>query len=164
MLSETLEARCFDLMKQATTMTLATSADDVPWATDVYFVNVGFDLCFVSSTNSRHCANLKQNPVCAATVHAQASDWKTIRGLQFEGRAEHSAAAGVLGLLVPYFEKFPFARAVYVGLAEGAGVSKLAVYKLETGTVFYIDNARGFGSKFSCRVADGRPIEAFARI
>lgn len=152
------------LLRSATTLTLATCADNVPWAADVYFANVGFDLWFVSSTDSRHCTNLKQNASCAATVHAEASDWTKIKGLQFEGRAFRCMGTDSIKLLIPYFEKFPFAKAIFIGLSERAGVSKMAVYKFVTDRVFYIDNSLGFGSKYSCKVSDGRRIEEFRKL
>ena len=163
MTNDDLEARRLDLMTKTTTMTLATSADNRPWATDVYFVNVGYDLWFVSSSNSRHSANLKANPRCAATIHAPARDWTEIRGLQFEGTAARSPATDTMRLLVPYFEKFPFARAIYAGLSSGSGVTRMLVYRVATGRVWHIDNSLGFGSKTTCAIDGGEPVGEFEK-
>jgi uncharacterized protein YhbP (UPF0306 family) len=143
---------------------LATCADDRPWATDVYFVSVGYDLWFVSSSNSRHSANLKRNPRCAATIHAPARDWTEIRGLQFEGTAAGAPATDTMRLLVPYFEKFPFARAIHAGLRSGTGVTRMVVYKFATARAWSIDNSLGFGSKTTCAIDGGRPVEGFRKV
>ena len=158
-----LEARCLDLLTGATTMTLASCADNVPWATDVYFVSVGFDLWFVSSANSRHSANLKENPACSATVHVSARDWKAIRGLQFAGKAVQASATDALGLLGPYFKKFPFAEAVAAGLNARTRASALAVYRIAVERVWYIDNSLGFGTKYTAEVDGGR-VGAFHEV
>ncbi|RBP05048.1 hypothetical protein DFR50_13733 [Roseiarcus fermentans] len=162
--NDDLEARRLDLMTRSTTMTLATCADDRPWATDVYFVSVGFDLWFVSSSNSRHSANLKRNPRCAATIHAPARDWTEIRGLQFEGTASRAPATDTMRLLVPYFQKFPFAEAIFAGLSSGSGLARMAVYRFAADRVWYIDNSLGFGSKYTCAIDGGNRVGAFGKI
>ncbi len=87
MTSEEFEAATGALLRDVAPMTLATCADNVPWASDVYFASSGFDLVFFSSLDSRHCCNLVANPVCAASVHAPVATWRDIRGLQMEGVA-----------------------------------------------------------------------------
>ena len=164
MSNDDLEARCLDLMAGATTMTLATSADDRPWAADIYFVSVGFDLVFVSLPNSRHPANLGRNPCCAATIHAPAGDWTEIRGLQFEGTAAGAPATDTDRLLAPYSEKFSFAKAAFAGLNARPGGARMAVYRFATARVWYIDNSLGYGSKFTCAVEGGRRAGDFRAI
>ncbi|TBR26906.1 MAG: hypothetical protein EPO10_20850, partial [Reyranella sp.] len=95
MTSEEFEAATGALLREVAPMTLATCADNVPWASDVYFASSGFDLVFFSSLDSRHCRNLVINPVCAASVHAPVATWRDIRGLQMEGVAglAHTIAA-----------------------------------------------------------------------
>jgi hypothetical protein len=46
MQADDTESRVLALMRDITTMTLATSSKDVPWATDVYYANIGYDLLF----------------------------------------------------------------------------------------------------------------------
>ena len=72
-------------LRQHHVMTLATQGADGPWAAAVFYAEDGDDLVFVSSPNSRHCHDLAQEPRCAAAIHADAADWRSIQGIQLEG-------------------------------------------------------------------------------
>lgn len=95
---------------------------------------------------------------------AQEGNQKEIRGLQFSGRAGRSPVRESIGLLGPYFRKFPFAEAVYACLAARTGPVSLVVYRVATERVWYIDNALGFGSKFTARIESGARVGEFESI
>ena len=69
-------------------MTLATSAGDLPWAATVFYASDGLRLYFFSAPESRHCQNLAANGRVAVTVQEDYQDWRKIKGIQLEGRAE----------------------------------------------------------------------------
>jgi len=139
-------------------MTLATSVDGIPWATDVYFAADGYELVFFSSPASRHCRNLKANPACAATVHPPAASWREIKGLQMEGTAESvTGVEATAHAFLVYFAKFPFARDLMsnpLEMAKKALNVKAHVFRPER--IHYLDNALGFGTRFSLRLESGK--------
>ena len=53
----------------------------------VFYASEGFDLYFLSSPSTRHCADLSGNPRVAATIQEDYADWSQIRGVQLEGVA-----------------------------------------------------------------------------
>ncbi|WP_300159506.1 pyridoxamine 5'-phosphate oxidase family protein [Solidesulfovibrio sp.] len=151
-----------ELLDAVPAMTLATCApgpDGAPWATDVYFAPHGWELVFFSSPASRHCRNLAAAPACAATVHPQASSWRDIRGLQMEGRAGPvTGLAAKAAATAAYLAKFPFVKDLLTAPGETAGkLAKVSAHVFVPERIRYIDNSLGFGTRFSLRLADGRP-------
>ena len=160
MTPEAFEAAAGALFRDIAPMTLATCADNVPWASDVYFAASGFDLIFFSSSDSRHCGNLAVNPACAVTVHAPAPTWRDIRGLQMEGRAGRVEAVGEKArALATYLHKFPFARDL-MGDPVGAArtVFRAHPHVFRPTRIRYLDNRLGIGARFAITIADGKPI------
>ncbi|MBS0517237.1 MAG: pyridoxamine 5'-phosphate oxidase family protein [Proteobacteria bacterium] len=160
MTPEEFEAAAGALFKEVAPMTLATCADNVPWASDVYFAASGFDLVFFSSLDSRHCRNLAANPACAVTVHAPVATWRDIRGLQMEGMAGLAETVGDKArALATYLEKFPFARDL---MANPVGAVRTAfrahAHVFRPTRIRYLDNRLGIGARFSIAVADGKPV------
>lgn len=159
MTPEEFEAAVSLILHEVTTMTLATCAGGVPWATDVYFSPDGFDLVFFSSPNSRHCRNLAVNPAGAVTIHPAAASWREIRGLQMEGEA--GPVAGNLAMaraLAAYVAKFPFARELLAAPTEAARFfAKASAHVFRPRRIRYLDNALGLGTRFSLLLANGKP-------
>jgi len=156
---EEFEEAVFRILAEVATMTLATCAEGVPWATDVYFSPDGYDLVFFSSPTSRHCRNLAFNPACAVTIHPLATTWQEIRGLQLAGVcAPASSPAGKIQAGVVYFKKFPFARAL---LAPPAGAvtlfAKASAHVFRPSYIRLVDNRQGLGVRFSIRLENGKP-------
>jgi uncharacterized protein YhbP (UPF0306 family) len=157
--SQAFTAAVTRLFREVAAMTLATCADGTPWATDVYFAPMDWELVFFSSPASRHCRNLAANPACAAAAHAPAAAWRDIRGVQMEGEAAPVEGALVTSrALLAYFEKFPFARALleHSGATAGRLVSARA-HRFRPHAIRYLDNSLGLGTRFTVRFADGRP-------
>ena len=72
-------------------MTLATTGPAGPWAAAVFYASDGLTLYFVSAPTSRHSLEIEAGGVVAATIHAECSDWREIRGIQLEGSANRLA-------------------------------------------------------------------------
>lgn len=75
-------------LKEHYTMTIATARDETPWAASVFYASDGFTLYFLSDPDSRHSMDIAQNPVVAITVNEDYHDWRKIKGIQMEGKAE----------------------------------------------------------------------------
>jgi uncharacterized protein YhbP (UPF0306 family) len=136
-----------EYLSQHHVMTLATQGADGPWAAAVFYVRDGDDLMFLSSPASRHCRDLALQPRCAATIQAEASDWRSIRGIQIEGRVGELEGVERERAQRLYAERFPFIRP---GAAPAAIVSALARvhwYRLRISRLFFIDNTRAFGRR-----------------
>ncbi len=71
-------------------MTIASCSGDkdVPWAAAVFYASDGLDLYFFSNPRSRHGVNMAANAEVSAAIHEDYSNWREIRGIQLEGRAE----------------------------------------------------------------------------
>lgn len=158
MTPEDFEKAVTDILESVPVMTLATCSNGSPWATDVYFARTGYGLVFYSSPGSRHCRNLAANPGCAATVHPAASTWRDIRGLQMEGEARPiTQLAEKLRSTATYLAKFPFAQALMSDPSEVArSMAKVAIHLFLPSRIHYLDNALGFGSRFTMSVKDGQ--------
>ena len=57
-----LHQRVLAYLGEHRVMTLATQGRDGPWAAAVFYASEGFDLYFLSSPSTRHCADLSGNP------------------------------------------------------------------------------------------------------
>ncbi len=118
-----------------------------------------FKLFFLSESGSRHADNIIRNPRVAATVHAQAWDWREIKGLQLEGecnkvdnKRERAAA------LVRYTQKFGFLRTL--ASTGGTGILSKAidrhlVFQIEPYWFRWLDNSESFGFKQEWSLRDG---------
>lgn len=148
-------------------MTLATAKDESPWAASVFYANDGFTLYFLSDPESRHSKDIAGNPVVAVTVNEDYHDWRKIKGIQIEGKAELVNSEDEMAKAVAtYVEKYPF-TAAYLKLMSSpfpsiAGyLEKLLnrlpfipglpttftarFYKITPAKVRFIDNEKSFG-------------------
>jgi len=145
-LRETIEA----YLAEHHAMTLATCSGDVPWATSVFYAHAGFVLYFVSSSTSRHARNIAENPQVAAAINQDYDDWRVIRGVQLEGRAERVGPLEFPKVFALYCRKFPSVKGM---LTEG-GMFRIAeklvsahFYKVTPTRIHYLDNRVAFGRR-----------------
>jgi hypothetical protein len=148
------------LLGEETTLSLATTGADgqACVAPLFYIVDENLSLYWLSSESSLHSLNLARTPRAAATVYRSVENWKQIRGVQLRGTVskvtepEHRAA-----LLKSYCERFKLGRVLRMAIRLST------LYSFQPDFIRYIDNARGFGSKFELtRRQDGwsltRPV------
>lgn len=148
-----------DLIQQATTMTIATRSPHSAWAAPVYYAYCRGRFYFFSSPSSRHIREAEAAGGSAAcSIHAHASSWKEIRGLQMEGEI-----APVSGLfegaeaVAAYLKRFPFTTEFFKGKAlpdvtafsERFGVR---LYAFKANLVLYCDNSIRFGFREEIRL------------
>src|SRR3990170_3381121 len=92
-------------------MTIASCDKNVPWAAAVFYASDELELYFFSNPKSRHGANMAANAVVSAAIHEDYSDWRAIRGIQLEGRAERLRSVKLQARFWEvYLKKFPFVK------------------------------------------------------
>ncbi len=165
--SPKLKETVLKYLKEHYTMTIATARDDSPWAAAVFYANDGFALYFLSDPESRHSKDIAENRVVAVTVNEDYHDWRKIKGIQMEGKAELVVTEDEMAKAVAtYVEKYSF-TAAYLKLMSSsfpkiAGyldklLSRLPFvpglpttfttrfYKITPTKVRFIDNEKSFG-------------------
>lgn len=139
-------------------MTIASCAKDVPWAAAVFYASDGLDLYFFSNPRSRHGVNMAANAAVSAAIHEDYSNWREIRGIQLEGRAERLRGLKMQARFWKvYTKKFPFVKEFFRAGAmqemrkmRETVQRKLAgirLYRIVPRAVWYLDNSRGFGHR-----------------
>jgi uncharacterized protein YhbP (UPF0306 family) len=134
------------LIAEQTTMTLATASKDVAWAAPVYYVFHKAGFYFLSDPKSRHIEQALQSGQTASSIHAPASTWKQIRGLQMAGTIEQVyGGLEALQAMKEYLKKYPFTREFFgknasldlTSFGERFGVK---LYKFVPALIYYLDN------------------------
>ncbi len=150
------------------TMTIATAEGNSPWAAAVFYASDGFTLYFLSDPDSHHSKNIADNPVVAVTINEDYHDWRKIKGIQLEGKAEivdneeqmsratatyvkkysftapylkimSSPFPGIVGYLDKVLGKLPFAPGLPTSF-------KASFYMVTPTKVRFIDNEKSFSS------------------
>lgn len=144
--SRELTAMARRLVDAQNTLTLATAEGDTAWAAPVYYAFVKSTFYFLSGPNSRHITEALRNGQASGAVHAGASTWKEIKGLQMTGRIR-AVKPGLEAVQVmrAYLKKYPFTTDFFkenVSLdldtfAERFGVK---LYGFIPSLVYYLDN------------------------
>src|SRR3970282_361427 len=107
-MSDDLKRQILDYIQAHNTMTLATSAGDVPWAATGFYASDDLRLYFFSAPDSRHCQNLTANPRVAVTIQEDYHDWRQIKGIQLEGKVMAVDSLLEKGkVMVVFSRKFP---------------------------------------------------------
>jgi uncharacterized protein YhbP (UPF0306 family) len=134
-------------------MSISTLHNGQAHAASVFYVNVGFDLYFISSPSSRHGEDLAINPRAAVTINEDYNNWLDIKGLQLSGKvrqvgriADHAEIADA------FTHKFPdvggfFGKPDDMPESIADKVAKVLFYRFRPSSIFYIDNSQGFGHK-----------------
>ena len=91
----------------------------------------------------------------AATVAANSTDFRDIRGVQMHGRAQRVTAAHDRARLIALLEtRFPFLATIRdAPPALQAAYQKAQVYQLSPFDIVLIDNSKGFGHKETLKPA-----------
>jgi len=147
-----LHARILAYLGAHHVMTVATAQ---PWAAAVFYVNDGYALYFLSSPQSRHCRGLGADARVAVTVHEDYADWREIKGVQLEGRAEPVADADLPRVRELYAAKFPFVG-TGASAAIVAALARVSWYCIAARRVCFVDNSAGFGHRDCIDLQGGR--------
>lgn len=136
------------------TLTLATiGPDGHPQAADVYYAETDdLILYFISIPGSRHATNIARDPHVAATIHADTTRWRDIRGVQLEGICLRVTGVERARAWALYTAKYPF---VVADAALARAVQKVSLYRITPRWLHWIDNASGLGHNLEwVRVVD----------
>ncbi len=134
------------LVAEQNTLTLATAEGGEAWAAPVYYVYQKSTFYFLSSPTSRHITEALRNDQASAAIHAAASTWKEIRGLQMTGRIRAvKPGLEAVQVLRAYLKKYPFTTDLFKdsnlpdldSFAERFGVK---LYGFIPSLVYYLDN------------------------
>jgi uncharacterized protein YhbP (UPF0306 family) len=150
-MSDALKQQVLDYLKSHNTMTLATSAGDVPWAATVFFASDDLRLYFFSAPDSRHCQNLAANSKVAVTIQEDYQDWRAIKGIQLEGHVElvDSLIEKAKAMAI-YARKYPDVIKLFTDPSSGVfykAFLKVKFYCVTPEKLFFIDNSQGFGKR-----------------
>ena len=108
-----------------------------------YIVDADLSIYWLSSKSSVHSLNLARTPQAAATVYRSVESWKKIRGVQLRGTVSKVTKPELrVALVKAYCERFKLGRVLCLAIRQSS------LYCLQPDFIRYIDNARGFGSKF----------------
>ena len=128
-----------------TTLTLATQGETgAPQAADLYYARLDdrLQLCFISTPSSRHVANIARDPRVACTVHAAASRWRDIRGVQIEGLCARLSGMPAAQAWRRYVARFPF---VLADAALATALAKVDIHVITPTWLRWIDNSEQLG-------------------
>lgn len=141
------------LAKQCTLSLATISPDGPPQAANLYYAETDdLSLYFISVPGSRHAANIARDPRVAATIHADSTTWRDIRGLQLEGTCARVTGAQRARAWAHYTAKFPF---VLADAALARALHKVNVYRITPRWLRWIDNAAGLGHNQEWALIDG---------
>ena len=141
-----------DFLGSHTTMTLATSGEDGPWAAALFYAHDSdLRLYFISAKDTQHAADIELNPKVAVAVNTQHEDWSDIRGLQIGGVAEIVTPDQRTEVVETYLAKFPALRPLFSSprdeqesrIAKAFAASPF--YRVRPSQIRFIDNTKSFG-------------------
>jgi uncharacterized protein YhbP (UPF0306 family) len=140
-----------ELIDEQSTMTLATAKEDIAWAAPVYYVFFKSCFYFFSDPDSRHIREALRSGQASSAIHAPASTWQEIRGIQMSGVVEDvSTHVESWGAVRAYLKKFPFTKNFFASdapldLAAFARRFRVRLYRLKPTFIYYLDNGIRFG-------------------
>jgi uncharacterized protein YhbP (UPF0306 family) len=150
-MSEELKRQVIAYLESHNTMTLATSADNYPWAATVFYASEDLRLYFFSAPDSRHGQNLAVNPHVAVTIQEDYHDWRKIKGIQLEGTVAPVDSIGAKAkAMAVYAGKYPEVIKLFSNPASGLfykAFLKVRFYCVVPEKLFFIDNERSFGKR-----------------
>ena len=139
------------LIREQTTMTLASARADEPWAAPVYYAWHRAAFFFFSAPDARHIQETLAAGQAAAALFAAADSWQGIRGLQMAGTiAPVPVGVTAATAVVAYLKKFPFTREFFStpGSYDLEAFSRrfnVKFYRFQPHRMLYMDNAIAFG-------------------
>jgi uncharacterized protein YhbP (UPF0306 family) len=137
-------------------MTIASCEKNSPWAAAVFYASDELDLYFFSNPKSRHGMNMAANGAVGVAIHEDYHEWRAIRGIQIEGRAERLRSVKLQARFWEvYLKKFPFVKQFFPAVGQHGRIANLLkaklsgvrLYRIVPQTLYYIDNSKGFGHR-----------------
>ena len=146
------------LLKQQSTLTLATTADDgAPCAAALFYIpDDSFALYWFSSETSEHSRNLARLPNTAVTICYATDQWQEIRGVQMRGVSQ-AVRDQILRekITLAYVERF------HLGDTFAAAITRSTLYVFHPAWIRYSDNSQSFGYNFEFKPSERERTESF---
>ena len=153
-LEQAARAKAREFCDSVSTLTLATSDGDSPWAATVFFAaDSKFNFYFVSDHRTRHGRDMAATGKVAATINPDCDNWNDVAGLQLRGSVSIVDGLERAKALALYFKKFPQIDALFAspkGEHEETIATRLKAanfYKISPEMIRVIDNEQGFGHR-----------------
>lgn len=162
-MTDSLQQRIDAFLAQHTTLTLATTGPESPQAASLFYAHdLALSLYFLSEPRTNHGRNLAADHRCAATVQADAQDWRRITGLQIEGWAYLVSTPEDWDVAYEVCQaKFPFVGVALkgqslTGITLSGALARSRFYRLMPRWIRLTDNRLGFGHKEELVLAGDR--------
>ncbi len=136
------------LIERCSTMVLATSTSEGPWAAPVYYVWLRGSFWFYSAGSSRHVSQGLGASKVAAAVWEDSASWRKIEGLQMEGRLSKAKdVTEATAIAMAYAARFPQAATILKDKLKGLDPcgSRIGLYAFSPATAIYTNNRYGLG-------------------
>lgn len=145
------------LIKEQSTMTLATSGGDGAWAAPVYYSYRKSSLYFFSDPSSRHIQESIKSGQAAGAIYADSASWEGIRGVQMSGKIELvPVGLEAMDAIRGYLKKFSFTKEFFKGgqidLDAFTKRFRVKLYRYTPVLLYYMDNSIRFGFREEVRL------------
>lgn len=133
-----IDERITKFIKSHHVLNLATCTGNNPWACSCFYAWLKAEAAFVFSSDAqtRHIAEILQNPRVAGTIVLETKVVGKIQGIQFSGSVEQAAGPMLNKARMAYLKRFPYAIAV-----------DTTYWILKAEYIKLTDNHLGFGTK-----------------
>lgn len=133
-----------EFLRAQSTLVLATAtAPELPRATPLFYLpGEELDLYWLSSTHSRHSANVVEHAQAAVGIFAPTFAWREIVGVQMEGAVTVVEGEARKPWLKLYSERF------HLGMVLSIAMQQSTLYRFRPHWLRYSDNRRHFGYRF----------------
>ena len=132
------DKRIVDFIRKHHVLTLATSAEGLPWCAHCFYAYMKEEnrLVFTSDDNTRHARDAEKNPEVAGGIVLETSVIGKIQGIQFRGIMRRPFKSEERSIQLAYLKRFPF-----------AALMDTSLWVLELRYIKMTDNRLGFGKK-----------------
>lgn len=155
---EEWRTRAEGLIKEQSTMTLATSGKGEAWAAPVYYIYRKSSFYFFSDPSSRHIRESMESGQASAAIYADSTSWEGIRGIQMSGKVDQvQAGLEAVDAIRIYLRKFSFTKEFFKGgqsidLDAFTKRFRVKLYRYTPALLYYMDNSIRFGFREEVRL------------
>jgi len=130
--------RIVKFLKKHHVLTLATSADNIPWCANCFYAYLDEknSFIFTSDNDTKHAKDAAANPYVAGSIVLETRVIGKIQGVQFRGEMKLPQQDLIPEIKKAYLKRFPFALLANTNL----WILKINYLKMT-------DNRLGFGKK-----------------
>jgi len=138
--------KCFDMLLNNRYMDIATSKDDLPWVSAVYYaVDSELNFYFVSLKTSRHGEYIQENSKVALSIYDSTNPPEKADGVQIQGKGkiveDPNLSPAVENLFSKRFEDEEKQREYFDNYDKYAGDSEKKIFKVQTENIYKVTGA-----------------------